>query len=135
MIEAEIIKDYLKETRSFSPGQKIFQEAGEFGEVFVILEGEIRIKKATSKGAVAAARLRKGDILGEAKLFDPASDRRSVTAVAEDDVLVGVLDSYRISTELNTLSPRLKWMLRALARRLRWTTNQAASLARAVETK
>ena len=133
MNDFEVINNYVKVRRSFSSGEIVFQENEEFGEVFVILEGQIRIKKAASKGWVAVARLKKGDVLGEARLFDPSSDRRSVSAVAEGEVVVGLLDHYRLTTDLYALDPRLRSMMRILARRLRSVTAEAASLAREAE--
>jgi CRP-like cAMP-binding protein len=130
MNEFEVINNYVKVRRSFGSGEIVFQENEEFGEVFIILEGEIRIKKSASKGWVAVARLKKGDVLGEARLFDPESDRRSITAVAEGEVVVGLLDHYRLTTDLYAFDPRLRSMMRILARRLRWITAEAASLAR-----
>ena len=130
MSESQIIGNYITGKRSYDQGENIFQENEESGEVFVILQGRVRIKKDTVKGRVVAARLKTGDILGEVRLFDPATDRRSVTAVAEDDVVVGILDHYRLSTELYALDPRLKSLLRTLASRVRKTTAEAASLAR-----
>ena len=133
MNEFEILNNYIKVRRSFGSGEDVFQENEESGEVFIILEGQIRIKKAASSGRVAVAGLKKGDILGEARLFDPSSDRRSVSAVAEGEVVVGLLDHYRLTTDLYALDPRLRSMMRILARRLRWVTAEAASLAREAE--
>ena len=133
MNEFEIINNYVKVRRSFGSGENIFQENEQSGEVFIILEGQIRIKKTASSGRVAVARLKKGDILGEARLFDPASERRSVTAEAEGEVVVGLLDHHRLTTDLYALDPRLRSMMRILARRLRSITAETASLARQSE--
>jgi CRP-like cAMP-binding protein len=125
----EIITACMKNRLTFKPGQIVFEEGGQARDVFVILQGRVRIRKQTSKGLVTLAVLEQGHVLGETSFFDKTALLRAAAAVAETDVVLGVLDREKIQQEFSFISPIQQEILAGLARRIRLTTEAAALLA------
>jgi CRP-like cAMP-binding protein len=69
--------------RNFPTGHKLF-EAGEAGDdMYVVLDGELRVLVPTPAGAKQVATLRRGDVVGEVALF---KGERSADVEAASDV-------------------------------------------------
>jgi len=68
-------------------------------------------------------------VLGETSFFDKAAKLRAAEAVAETDVVLGVLSREKLEQELSLISPIQQEILAGLARRIRITTATAALLA------
>ncbi|MEI6127771.1 MAG: cyclic nucleotide-binding domain-containing protein [Pseudomonadota bacterium] len=124
-----IINGFVTGRLLFKPGDTLFHEGGEAGDVFIVLKGRVRIKKKAPKGMVNLAVLEAGDMLGETSFFDTTALRRATTAVAETEVILGVLDKALLQIELSKISSIQKDILAGLARRIRLTTANAALMA------
>jgi CRP/FNR family transcriptional regulator, cyclic AMP receptor protein len=125
---SENITAYVGTRLAFKPGQTVFKEGSEAGQVFIILQGRVRIRKKTPKGMVTLAVLEQGHMLGETSFFDRAAHLRAAAAVAETDVVLGVLDREKLEQELALISPVQQEILAGLARRIRLTTATAVLL-------
>ena len=115
--------------RTFKQGQFIFEEGSPSGPVFVIIQGKVRIRKHTPKGMVTLSVLEKGHVIGETSFFDKTAKLRSAAAVAETDVVLGLLNLEKLEKELSLISPIQKEILVGLARKIRIITATAALLA------
>ncbi|MCF8062018.1 MAG: cyclic nucleotide-binding domain-containing protein [Deltaproteobacteria bacterium] len=101
------------------PDKKVILEEGSIGDwVYVVLEGQVKIKKKTAKGLVTLATLEEGAIFGEIPLFLKREKLRETTVQAHGPVKVGILDTSRLDREFELLSPQLKGLIKTLARRL-----------------
>ncbi len=116
----QIIYAYIVREETYSYGEVIISEGHRNDFVYLILDGHVKIKKQTSRGRVTLATLTKGAILGESALFIGADIGRSASAVASDSqVRLGLLDRDRLIHDYESVSPRLKLLLRSLFLRLR----------------
>ena len=125
----ESITSFVRNHLTFKQGQSIFEEGSQARYIFVIMQGKVRIRKHTPQGMVTLAVLEKGHVLGETSFFDKAAKLRSAAAVAETDVVLGVLNREKLEQELSLISPIQQEILAGLARRIRLTTATAALLA------
>lgn len=124
----DIIYAYVIDEQRFSSGETIFREGEEGGWMFVVLEGKVAVKKASPKGQVKVYVLGEGEILGESSFLSSGASRRSATAVAEGEVLLGVMDPDRMKYEISSLPQRIKAIFAGLSQRLRRTTKDAAAM-------
>ena len=125
----ESITAYVRNRLTFKQGQTVFEEGCQARHVFIIMQGRVRIRKQTSKGMVTLSVLEQGHVLGETSFFDKAAGLRAAAAVAETDVVLGVIDREKLEQELSLIAPIQQELLAGLARRLRLTTAAAALLA------
>ena len=77
----------------------IIQEGGHGNWAYLVLEGTVKLKKKTPKGLVTTETLGPGDIFGESAMFQESSSKRSISAVADGPVMLGLLDANRIIEE------------------------------------
>ena len=108
-------------------GDTIFHEGDRGDRLYVIIEGKIKLGRASGDGREnLLAVLGPGEMFGELSLFDPGPRNATGTAVA-DTVLLGVgtddLDQW-----LHGRPDVARHLLRALARRLRRTNEALADL-------
>jgi CRP/FNR family transcriptional regulator len=125
----ESITAYIRNRLSFKQGQAVFEEGSQARHVFIIMQGRVRIRKQTPNGLLTLGVLDPGHVLGETSLFDKAAQQRGATAIAETDVVLGVLDREKLEQELSLISPVQQEILAGLARRIRLNTASAALLA------
>ena len=115
----QILYSYVVQEETFPDAAVIIQEGTKNDCVYVVLEGNVKIKKKTSRGQVTLAKLGAGTVLGEMAFLDTAQGIRSVSAVAVDGpVLVGLLDNQRLIHDYEAVSPRIKYLIRSLVKRL-----------------
>ena len=101
---------------------------GDCDWVYVIMEGQVKVTKNTSRGKVTVAKLGEGEFIGELEFLDMGKEPRSATVVAEGEVKLGVIDRDKLRREYDSLSPDFRKIIRTLVQRLRRITLQAASL-------
>ena len=119
---------YIRDEETYTDGEVIFQE-GTYGDwVYVVIEGELRVVKKTSKGEVLVATVEEGDFIGELEFLDMGKEPRSATVIAVGDVKLGVLDRDRLRREYESLSADFRTLIRTLVQRTRRITQLAASL-------
>ncbi|GAB4350467.1 MAG: hypothetical protein Kow0099_34030 [Candidatus Abyssubacteria bacterium] len=117
--------------RRFTAGTTIFTEKSEQDSLFIILEGNVRIVKATRSGEQKSiATLGVGGFFGEMALFDDYA--RSATAMAVDDVRVleigkGAFMDF-LSSGVTGASRVLLEIIRAIAPRIRQTNRELVAL-------
>ena len=110
----------ITEARHFSDGELIFQEGTSGEELFILLEGKVRLHKEDT----FITTLERGDHFGEMALIDRAP--RSASASSEGQarlLIVRRKDFYDIIRNESNLSVKLLWsFVQVLAQRLRKTT-------------
>ena len=108
-------------------GETIFHEGDPGDRLYVIVEGKIKLGRASGDGREnLLAILGPGEMFGELSLFDPGPRNAAGTAVA-DTVLLGV-GSDDLDQWLRGRPEVARHLLRALARRLRRTNEALADL-------
>jgi len=112
------------------PDKTVVIEEGSKGDwVYLVLEGQLRVKKSTAKGKVNVYTLKEGDILGEMLLLEPGKGVRTASVIADGPVRLGVLDTAQLVKDYNTISPQLKGLIKSLIQRLEETTDKVCALA------
>jgi CRP/FNR family cyclic AMP-dependent transcriptional regulator len=108
-------------------GEEIFHEGDPGDRLYVIVEGKIKLGRASGDGREnLLAVLGPGEMFGELSLFDPGARNATGTAVA-DTVLIG-MGSDDLDEWLRGRPDVARHLLRALARRLRRTNEALADL-------
>jgi CRP/FNR family cyclic AMP-dependent transcriptional regulator len=108
-------------------GEAIFHEGDPGDRLYVIVEGKIKLGRASGDGREnLLAVLGPGEMFGELSLFDPGPRNATGTAVA-DSVLIG-MGSDDLDQWLRGRPDVARHLLRALARRLRRTNEALADL-------
>jgi len=127
----ELLYVYVLNEEDYPTNAVIVREGSKGDWLYVILEGQVKVKKNTPKGMVTIGTLIEGDIIGEIVLFDVLeADRiRTATVIADGPVKVGVLDSNRLLKDFESVSPQLKGLIKTLVARLKDTTQRAVQLA------
>ncbi|MBW2091074.1 MAG: cyclic nucleotide-binding domain-containing protein [Deltaproteobacteria bacterium] len=111
------------------PDKAIIIEEGSTGYwVYVILDGQAKVTQKTPEGVVVVDTLREGDVFGELVMFEKGEGTRSATVYANGTTRVGILDTERLASEYNVLSPQLKELISALIARLKDMTRRASIL-------
>jgi CRP-like cAMP-binding protein len=121
--------NYIVNEEHFPDKAVIIKEGGHSSWIYMILEGKVKVKKKTPKGMLNLMTLKKGDTVGEMILLHKAKEGRPVSFVADGPVTLGLLDSMRLSQDLNTLSPELRKFIATLASRLMDATERVVSIA------
>ncbi len=124
-----VVYGYMVDEQDY-PDKKVIIEEGSVGDwVYVVLEGQVKIKKRTAKGIVTLSTLGEGAIFGEMPLFLKREKVRTATVQAHGPVKVGILDTARLDRELELLSPQLKGLIKTLARRFTETIDKISEAA------
>ncbi len=120
---------YMVDEQDF-PDKKVIIEENSIGDwVYIVLEGQVKVKKKTEKGMVTLATLGEGAVFGEMPLFLKRDKLRTATVQAHGPVKVGVLDTARLDKEFELLSPQLKGLIKTLARRFTETMDKISQVA------
>ena len=123
------IYGYMVSEETYEANDYIIKEGSKGDWVYVILEGQVKVKKMTSKGMVTIETLKEGDIFGERTLWQLGKSTRSASVIADGLVKVGLLSTERLLKDYASISPQLKTLLKSLIMRLAETTKNAAILA------
>jgi CRP/FNR family transcriptional regulator, cyclic AMP receptor protein len=109
---------YQKYVKTFEPGEVLFEE-GEHGEVmFIIIQGEVEIRKRTSaKAARTLITFHEGDIFGEMSLIEKKP--RSATAIAVSPCRTLVVNEALLDSMIENNPDFAKKMIRILSERIR----------------
>lgn len=109
---------YQKFTKTFEPGEVLFKE-GEPGDVmFIIIQGEVEIRKRTSaKTARTLITFHEGDIFGEMSLVEKKP--RSATAIAMTPCRTLVMNEALLDNMIENNPDFAKKMIRILSERIR----------------
>jgi CRP/FNR family cyclic AMP-dependent transcriptional regulator len=114
-IDRKIFQKYVK---TYEPGQVIFREGEPGAVMFIIVQGEVEIRKRTSAStAKALISFHEGDIFGEMALIEKKP--RSATAVATKPCRMLVLNEALLDSMLENNADFAKKMIRILSERIR----------------
>jgi CRP-like cAMP-binding protein len=117
-------------TVEYEDGEFIILEGGQSDrDIFVVMEGQVKVTKETDKGQVTIAMLEEGDIVGESSFLAQKHGIRTASAMARGRVKIGVLDNDKLTAEYHSLSPVFQKILQDLSTRFRKTTELASRLA------
>jgi CRP-like cAMP-binding protein len=109
---------YQKYVKTFEPGEVLFKE-GEQGDVmFIIIQGEVEIRKRTSaKTSRTLITFHEGDIFGEMALVEKKP--RSATAIAVSPCRTLVMNEALLDNMIENNPDFAKKMIRILSERIR----------------
>ena len=102
--------------RRMQPEEVIFREGEPSSEMYVIREGMVRVLKRVGVEDICLAMLGPGDFFGEMGLLPSP---RTVTAVADSEVLLIAIDATTFGQMLNETPELARRILARLAERLR----------------
>jgi len=109
--------DRLMVTRHYTRGETVFRRGDVGAELFVIVDGEIRVHLDHAGREVTLARHRSGNVLGEMSVFD--EQPRSASAQAMADTTVRVLRRDRLHAIVHEHPELLLEFIKSLSQRLR----------------
>ena len=113
--------------KHFENGNYIFLEDSQGEQCFFVLEGSVKVTRLSKDGReVILAMLNEGDFFGEMSLLDGES--RSANVIALEKTKVLTLDRNDFITVVNDYPQIAVQLLKELARRLRKSDRQIASL-------
>jgi len=113
--------------RELARGEVIFNEGDEGDALFVVVKGKVKLARTARDGREnLVALLGAGDMLGELSVFDPGP--RLSRARAVEDSVVYELAKEVLDDWLDHHLEMSRHLLRALAKRLRRTSNSMADL-------
>ncbi|MBI9097239.1 MAG: cyclic nucleotide-binding domain-containing protein, partial [Spirochaetaceae bacterium] len=109
---------FNKFIQNIDVGNTIFREGDTGSQMFLIVEGEVEIrKKTTEKSTTTLATLKKGDFFGEMAMVERKP--RSATAIAATGCRLLALDQNAFMTLIEQNSDFAVRMIKVLATRLR----------------
>jgi CRP/FNR family cyclic AMP-dependent transcriptional regulator len=117
--------DHLMVTRHYAKGESIFVKGDVGTELFVVLEGEIRIHLDHEGREVTLARLGPSSVVGEMAVFD--DQPRSAGAQASDTTTVRVLRRDRLQALVHEHPEVLLEFVKNLSQRIRVMNEQLES--------
>jgi hypothetical protein len=109
--------DGLMVTRHYVKGESIFRKGDPGSELFVVVDGEIRVHLDSGGREVTLARHRDGGVVGEMSVFD--EQPRSAGAQATTDTTVRVLRRDRLHAIVHEHPEVLLEFIKNLSQRLR----------------
>jgi len=120
---------------TYSSGQLIFKE-GDFGASFYrIKKGTVSIAKETPCGTITLSELGPGDFFGETAAFIAGINARTASAFAKTDVELEALHSSLLQSQLNNLSPMMKFIASSILKKLARTSNITCRIASGLQTR
>lgn len=113
--------------REYVKGETIFREGDDGQAMYIIVKGKVKLARTARDGREnLLALLGAGDMFGELSVFDPGP--RLSRAHAVDDSIVYELPKPVLDSWLEDHLEMSRHMLRALAQRIRRTSNTMADL-------
>lgn len=113
---------YAQYVRTYGSGELVFREGEEGAEMYLIVDGQVEIRKETSGSAAKTlVNLHKGDLFGEMALID--NKLRSASAVTASDTKLLALNVQLFDSMIEHNPDFSRKMIRILAERVR-STNQ-----------
>ena len=123
-----LVYGYMAKEESYPDGANIIKEGGTGNWVYIILKGQAKVKKNTSRGVITIDTLKQGEIFGEMLFLQSGKGTRSASIIAEGPVQLGVLDSQQLLDDYESVSPQLKSLINSLILKLEETTNKAVRM-------
>jgi len=109
--------DRMMVTRHYAKGESLFRRGDVGGELYVIVEGEVRVHLDHGGREVTLAKHRSGAVMGEMSVFD--DQPRSASAEAVTDTVVRVLRRDRLQAIVHEHPEVLLEFIKNLSQRIR----------------
>lgn len=106
-----------QQTRTYKPGETLFEEGSTGRELFIIHEGSVGVYKDGPDGSVELAQLERGAIVGEMSLLDTLP--RSATVKAIDKVTALVIGYAQFQSMMTKIPIWLQSIIKIVVSRLR----------------
>ena len=120
---------YVVDEEEVLAGNEIVVEGKHGGWLWVILEGTAEIIRETPRGSLKLLRIGEGAFIGSiASFLLLEGSVRSAAIKAVNNVLLGVLDSRRLSVDFLRMSDQFRSFAISLDRRLKQVTNMAVDI-------
>lgn len=119
---------YLADEEAFRDGDRIIEQGRHGNWLWVVLEGVVRIVRHAPEGEVVVARVGNGAFVGSLSSMTRPDHPRSATAIAEGDVLLGVIDTRQLISDLGGLSDDFLNLIRGIENRLIMISDRAVAL-------
>lgn len=119
---------YVVNKETYPDGAEIIKEGSHGDWVYLILEGQVKVKKKTPKGMLTISTLKEGAAFGELPFLMMKKEKQLASVVADGPVTVGSLDMLELTKEYQTVSPLLKELISTLAQRLQDSTLRLVSM-------
>lgn len=126
-IDPELLK-YVVNEEKYPDRATIIKEGAHGDWVYLVIAGQVKVKKKTPKGLLTIATLQEGSVFGELIFLQLSEGKRTASVVADGPVRLGLLDMELLGKEYRSVSPLLKELISTLARRLQDSTSRLASL-------
>lgn len=123
-----VVYEYVISEDTFQKDSVILKEGSKGNWIYIILEGRVKIKKKLSRGTVTIGLLKEGDILGEIAFLQMGQSLRSASAIADTNVVLGVIDTSRLTDDFGSISPQLRKLISSLMKRVRDMSNRVVEL-------
>lgn len=123
-----LVYQYMVSEENYPENAVIIEEGSSGNWVYVLLEGQLKVRKRTPKGMATVDTLKEGAIFGEIAFFQKGEGTRTASVIADGPVQVGVLDTERLHTEWTALSPQLRGLITSLIMRLEEATTKAIAM-------
>ena len=124
---------YISSEEDYPDKAVIIDEGSKGDWIYIVLEGQAKVKKRTAKTTVTLDILKKGEIFGEMVLLKQSDGVRTASVVADGPVKVGVLDTNLVIKDYDDLTPQLRRLIRSLVFRLEETSKRIGDLVDASE--
>lgn len=120
-----VVYEYIASEVKCAADEIIIEEGSKGDWVYVVLEGQVKVKKRTKKGLVVIDVLSEGEMFGELAFLEGGETDRSATVMAaEGPVRLGILDKELLLQHYSTMSPTLRAIVKSLAIKVRETTTR-----------
>ena len=110
----------------YEDGQIILEEGGKGNWMYVVLSGNVEISKMIGGKKIVLQVLEREEVFGELVFLGDTS--RTATARAIGETVVGVVEHEFLTEELNKLSPKFRYILIGIVKKLKRTTDIACKL-------
>jgi CRP-like cAMP-binding protein len=118
-----VVYEYIASEVECRANQIIIDEGSKGDWVYVVLEGQVKVKKRTSNGLVVIDTLSEGELFGEIAFLEGQEADRSATVIAaEGSVRLGILNKELLLRHYSAMSPTLRAIIKSLALKVRETT-------------
>jgi CRP-like cAMP-binding protein len=102
---------------TYKDGQVIFKEGSSGDWVYVVLSGNVEISRAVKEKKLVVEKLKSGEIFGELAFL--GSIRRTATARAVGETMVGIIDREFLDQEFNKIHSDFRSILVAVVDRFK----------------
>jgi CRP/FNR family transcriptional regulator len=107
-------------TKKFKKHQFLFTQGESAREMYLIIDGKVKIMKSVSGKLIDIAELGEKSFLGEVAMF--RNDKHGSNAIAETDVEVAVINKETFQNEFEALPSWFQTMIKTMAERLHSTS-------------